>query len=210
MSGALMQYDDDAGAYTPSRYLSAGRPFQPAFSPGYERDGLLLAGSEYHDRLRGMVLGSVFRCVGTTCSETLLGPGGLAKVRPATDFITTGRIYAFNNYRIFSSQDAGSSFATLPAPWDGGSIQDVLPLTMPSRLLALVVGEAIEPGGRRPAGLYLSPDGGMSWKQSTSTFFTNGALIASATDDRVIVGLPNGIACSTDAGATWRARCPIS
>jgi photosystem II stability/assembly factor-like uncharacterized protein len=61
-------------------------------------------------------------------------------------------------------------------------------------------------GGR--GGVYLSQDGGRSWRPLHAALLTRGATTVTEVSGRLIAALPEaGLACSADGGATWKRRC---
>jgi RNA polymerase sigma-70 factor (ECF subfamily) len=200
----LLRYRDDAKMLEPVPSTATRGPFEPAYSPTYAVDRVILLGGNRLDLLTGVTVASVYRCVDGLCSSTdLEGETLRPKIRFASDFHSTRRVYAFTQGGIFASQDGGLAFSRVPVGWSGELLRDVV-VDAQGRLLAGTVPEI--PGGR--GGLYLSSDGGLSWTEVKSELFASGVISIAASGNRVVVGLAEGgVACSSDGGSSWAPRC---
>lgn len=195
----MMQYDDAMRVFEPSAYTALPGPLEPAFSPAFGRDGVLLVGGTRMDPILGRT-GIVFRCTTNVCSETSAA-GATPKIRISPDFTATSEAFAFDPTHLLRTRDQGRSFAAITTPWSSG-LRDVFPGGMGKPSFAAARGATA-----RDRGLFVSPDRGASWHRVPSALFETGALTVTARGNHVLVGTLRGVACSEDGGETWRRRC---
>lgn len=201
----LMRYHDDRKVIEPEPVSALPGPLEPTFAPAYPADPRLLIGGLRMNGLDGRAVATVFVCSDSICSDTALPKEDqIPKIRLPDDFSRSDRAYAFTQNGLFVSTVGGAEFAELKTPWRTGLLMDVGLSGSDMRLLAAVQ----DVGNGRDDGLYVSRDGGDSWQRVRSPLFENGVSAVAFSDDRVMVALGRmGVACSTDSGITWSARC---
>lgn len=201
----LMRYHDGRKVIEPEPVSALPGPLEPMFAPAYPADPRLLIGGLRLDGLNGRAIATVFVCSDSICSETAIpGDDQIPKIRLPENFLRSGRAYAFTQNGIFVSSDGGSRFAELTTPWRTGLLMDVALFGPGRELLAAV--QQVSSG--RDDGLYLSRDGGDSWHRIRDPLFENGASAVAFSEDRLLIARGRrGVACSSDRGFTWSARC---
>ncbi|HEY7873796.1 MAG TPA: sigma-70 family RNA polymerase sigma factor [Actinomycetota bacterium] len=197
----LMRYRDDLGIVEPARWATGTGPLQPAFSPQYPADDRVFVGGLVFNPEVGRPTSAVYTCSDGVCAHTFAGELSLdVQIRTAPDLSRSNRLYAFTPRGIFTSSDGGATFAELVTPWNGDGLADV----------------AVGPGGQRlfaavrfeEGGLYASDDDGATWTEVANELFAHGASSIASAGERIVVALDgNGVACSSDGGTTWAARC---
>ncbi|MGH9338561.1 MAG: sigma-70 family RNA polymerase sigma factor [Acidobacteriota bacterium] len=201
----LMRYHDERKVIEPEPVSALPGPLEPMFAPAYPADPRLLIGGLRLNGVGGRVVATVFVCSDSICSETPIpGQDQIPKVRLPENFLRSNRAYAFTQNGLFLSSDGGSQFVELDTPWQTGLLMDVALLGTGRGLFAAV--QHVDDG--QDDGLYLSRDGGDSWQRIRSPLFENGASAVAFSQDRIVVALGrSGVACSSDHGITWSARC---
>jgi hypothetical protein len=196
----LMRYRDDVGVLEPTTWTTGAGPLYPAYSPQYPADGRILVGG-LHPAPDGTLSSAVHVCSGTSCSATLLGRLSIRpQVRPAPDFATSNLAYAFADEMVFVSGDGGASFSKTVPAWGDAYVRD-LAVGSTGRVFA-----AVEVNGT--GGVYYSDDRGATWVRVDNPLFEKGATSVTVSAGRVVASLGGaGLACSSDGGATWAARC---
>jgi hypothetical protein len=143
----------------------------------------------------------------------------------AADFAEHGTVFADTATDIEKSTDGGTSFQHLTVVPETQGLFTSIPMMVlapgyreadPDRTAYAAVTQVMGPGlanPQAPSGVYVTHDGGTSWRPTT----TSGPLTAGATalaiapDGRLFAGYSaagGGILCSTDGGTTWLASCP--
>jgi photosystem II stability/assembly factor-like uncharacterized protein len=204
------QYDDHLQATTPAPYVTTSFMglSNPAFSPAYAEDHLVLFAGAWLDGIYGQKT-SIFRCVATRCTEFRL-TWGSPRFRFTSDFSTSRTVFAFSPGTLYRSLDAGATFSELAFPGERSSFDSVAIASSKSRLF---VGAGLT--SDRP-GLFTSDDLGVTWRQVDHPLFGGNAVLDVAlSGNRVIAVLygrrndgRNDLACSADGGITWDRRCP--
>jgi hypothetical protein len=196
----LLRYHDGIRTTEPVANNAVGDPFEPAFSPRFLEDRTTFLGGVTVDPAWGTTASTVYRCVDWVCTATTLEGQDLA---PRIRFASDGRVFAFTQWAIFESMDGGSAFRALTLPWSEEVLMD-LTVTARNALVASTIPKRA--GGR--GGVYLSQDGGRSWRPLHAALLTRGATTVTEVSGRLIAALPEaGLACSADGGATWKRRC---
>lgn len=203
-------YDDRTETAVPLAGLATeGWRASFSFDPAYADSGLLLAGGAVHGEAR--TEGAVFRCerqvVGDVCSDSVVLPGlhepPSVSIVPWND---TSAALAWGSGQVFVSHDGARSFERVPG-LDGATLAA---LTHDG---AGTIYGAVSASRRGRAGVIRSTDGGRTWTTlGAGTPLESGvAGVAVVGSERLLaapVGSSSlGLFCSTDAGATWAARC---
>ncbi|MEA3076120.1 MAG: polymerase sigma-70 factor, subfamily [Actinomycetota bacterium] len=195
-------YDDAEQLAHPAEMIvpSSGLTGVPEFAPDVTDGSLVLIGGTTTNGTSSTA-SAVFHCNKTACTSSGLLPGatGAPGVRLADDFTRSGKAWAWRAEHLFGSSDGAKTFAAVNLP-TSGAIRDVRFGPSHEMYLATVGPEGI-------GGLLRSVDDGSSW----SYLYRGGVeSFVVLPDGRLIVGLQTGvgIACSDDAGQTWKVRCP--
>jgi photosystem II stability/assembly factor-like uncharacterized protein len=202
----LLEYHDDSRTLTPADKVAAAGPLQPAFAPGYPRDGRLLVGAHWLDQRTGRYTAGVLVCdAQAVCAQTpLSGETSPPVVRPSPSFASSGTAFAFTPFALFVSHDGARSFIRPAVPWEGSVVRDVA-VTESRVYVAVTAGTTLA-----PVGLFVSSDGGSSWRRVSDRALDAGATAVAASGSRVLAApAGGGVACSPDAGATWQSRCAV-
>jgi hypothetical protein len=198
-ASTLLRYRDDRRTMEPVAGTSSPGPVEPAYSPSYRTDQTVFLGAVIIDPVQGTV-STVHRCVADVCSPVELpGQAVVPQIVVPADHEWSGRVFAFTDEALFVSSDRGATFVELARGWSG----ELWDLAVAGESL---IASTLPAGGE--GGVYISEDGGTTWRAANSPLLENGAATVSVVGDRVLVGLGlGGVACSTDGGATWARRC---
>lgn len=204
----LMRYRDDLRTVEAVPSSAAPGPLEPAFAPGYPEDGRLVIGGIRFDPVMGKVAASVYTCKEAVCSGAPVSADNeIPRVRLTADYGSEGLLHAFTSQGIFVSRNWGGSFARVPTPWRGTAVLWDLAVGRDGRNLYAAVG-GVGPRRHPDAGLYLSSDGGGTWRRAGSPLLRGGARVVTLSGNVVLVGLGDrGVACSRDGGTSWSRRC---
>jgi hypothetical protein len=147
------------------------------------------------------------------------------KLSPASDYASTGTVFAQTARGIFKSTDGGKSFGPITVVAANGAKQtNTLGLALapdyaergPNRTVFVAVFQVFMEGkqGHSAGGVFRTTDGGSTWTRlSAPTTLDHGATaLAVAPDGRMFAGYAGsdgttGLLCSADGG-TWEAACP--
>lgn len=203
-SQTLIRYRDSTGTSEPYPAALTG-PLYPAYSPTYPEDGRIFVGGVAVRPETNETVSAVHTCTGLRCDEVQLNGAHLSpQLRLANDFYESNTLAAYGKDYLFVSRDDAERFAQITPPLRSEYITDV---ALPDEATLFAATMPTSAGGS--GGLWMSRDGGILWHNALSPMLESGAVVVAASDDRVLVALENkGIACSTDYGATWSARCP--
>jgi len=198
---SMVQYDDGTKSMQPAAYTALPGGVNPVFAT----KDVLLAGGQTLDE-NGDWRSAVFRCGGPVCTTVSISrhTNAAPKLRLSPDFRTDSKLYAFTDRELFTSADGGASFSTVATPWFGSYLAD-LALGAGGELFAAV--ESAH--GNASDGLYTSSDGGTSWtKVASGALSDRGITAVDVAGSRVFAALAGGgVACSSDLGTSWAARC---
>jgi RNA polymerase sigma-70 factor (ECF subfamily) len=197
----LMRYSDASGtmdAYPQSLH----GPFEPAFSWSYPQDPLFYLGGVREDGADGL-RATVFTCHSLGCVHTSLPA---LKHAPELRTATQGDdelVYAFTETDLFVATAPELRFTRVTMPAAGGRLLDLRPVGPEGALIAAV--GHVE--GSSAHGIYLSRDGGETWKRSGGLGRLGTRWIAVSGDLVVAAPTGRGVICSSDGGSTFRRRC---
>lgn len=203
------QYDDRMGATTPLELSPsaavASNSFSFAFPTAYDvAKPLMYIGGSTVD---GEAPGKVFRCEGSTCGAGVALPGA-----DATPTVLVGKgstrdvVYAREGLRFFRSFDGARTFESVALPASVFAIQH-MSVDRAGALTLLTVNY-----DTRANEIWRSRDLGTSWTAIPVPTFENSFLntVHVLPSGHVLIGLEgftSGLACSTDAGASWKPTC---
>lgn len=184
----------------------AGKWLTVAFSPAYAKDLTIFAGGVRPDA-GGTLRPTVNRCADYVCDSVVFSEGGDApEIRISPRFDRDSVVYAFNGSYLFRSKDRGTTFES-STPW--GSTKATIKDLLVSESGAIYA--ALESSNGRVTGVFRSVDGGATWNGGRVRFnsFEHGVRALSLTPDGRLIALSSGsgLACSSDLGRTWAARC---
>ncbi|HYP24727.1 MAG TPA: sigma-70 family RNA polymerase sigma factor [Actinomycetota bacterium] len=198
----LVRYDDSDASTMPDASTPFNGPFEPVFAPDYPSDPrFLLGASRLED---GWLQPTVYACRESGCTWAHLPDAqGRPTVRPRPDYARSNVVYAFASNALYRSDDVWG-YTRLATPWPESSrLSDLAVVDNDGTLFAAVHSV----GGKGGEGLFRSEDGGESWSPVRSPVFARGAISVVADGERMIVALPQGLACSADGGRSWDLRC---
>lgn len=199
----LLRYRDNTTTVEPYPAPLTG-PLNPVYSPAYPADPRIFVGGVKIQPQTNEAIATIYTCNGSVCTQVELPGARFAPhIRLSNNFIGKGIALAFDNKHLFLSRDAATSFTDLHAPVGTGTIWDAAY----SQGGLLFLATTTTPVGKEGR-LLVSKDEGASWEPAVSSLFESGAAAIATSAGRVIVALGDrGLACSTDDGATWGARC---
>jgi RNA polymerase sigma-70 factor, ECF subfamily len=204
-SKGLTRFRDDVKTVEPVPTTAIPSDFEPAYSPDHPTDSVVFLGGVGVDPGSGASASTVHRCTGELCSSVILpAQSYVPRIRLPADHTSTGRVYAFTEEELFVSQDHGMSFTASSNGWRSGELSDLVVGDQGELLAAVRPRHASESGG-----LFRSTDQGASWDRIDDPLLAGGASTVVLEGGRIIAArAASGVACSSDGGATWSARCP--
>lgn len=202
----LMRYRDDLKTIEAAPSSAMPGPLEPAFSPTYREDGTVLIGGVRFDPTLGETAATVYTCREAVCSWTTVSSDDQSpKIRVTPQYGIRGLVHVFTHWGIYVSRDRGSTFEPLRTPWAMDAVLKDLAVTSDGQRLFAALRTA---KGHSDDGLYVSHDGGGRWKRLTAHLFHKGVEDVTTMGHHVMAGLAEGgVACSSDGGRTWAARC---
>lgn len=194
---------DGSPLYVPMRSPLVQR-VRPYFSPAESEEFVFHAGIHPSGPDTQTWPSAVARCdrAGLNCLVSPLDiVDGEPEIRFASDYAASGRLYAFTQSAVFRSTDRGRSFTRL-GTWDA-VVGDVNELENGTFLVG-VWAPAHPPG----LGLHALAPGGQGWTHLDLPLLNKGVVAVESSGDTVMAAqLGGGVACSSDGGRHWFARC---
>jgi hypothetical protein len=143
------------------------------------------------------------------------------------DYAESGAVFADTPVGVSKSLDGGATFTPLNVVPTGGADRTATPAMAlapgyreagPVRTAFVSVYQAFGVGTRQAhtaGGIYVTSDGGTTWKglATTGAFAGGSQAVAVAPDGRLFASYTDeygndGLLCSTDNGASWQVSCP--
>ncbi|HEX9775636.1 MAG TPA: sigma-70 family RNA polymerase sigma factor [Actinomycetota bacterium] len=199
----MIEYDDETKTEGPAGYSAFPGPLEPAFSPDFGTDGLLLVGGRQSTFDESGKVGVIYICTSQMCGTADLSGfvGGTPTIRFPSDYAAGGTVFALAREGILRSTDGGATFAPIPTPLDDGYTDLAVG---PGGTHLVATAQANDPVAN---GVLVSDDGGEHWYHSFDPLVAGGVSVVALTQSRIVVGTSEGIACSGDNGQTWSRRC---
>jgi len=122
----------------------------------------------------------------------------------AGDPFTPGVVYAgMAGGGIYKSTDAGASWRTVPAPVANTHVPAIVPdVAVPGAVYVLS-------RGTESAGVFRTGNGGLTWtRKGLPASSTSGLAVDPKDASKIYVGTSEGLARTTDAGASWKLTNP--
>lgn len=202
-TNSLVAFLAGLDVFVPTSYsaVSVGS-LQPAYSPDYARDHLVVAGGARLDISSGK-RGVVFLCSSEIC-QSRDATANAPRIRFDPAFARSKLLYAFDERQIVRWSWTTLSFEPLGLTPSSDGIADLVVIEGGHAMfVAMDVAGAPDAGG-----VFGSYDGGATWSRAALPGGATRATVLSAHGDVIIAGLSTrGIACSIDRGFTWQSRC---